>query len=177
MRGVRLLFSCTWCGSVAAASAALMLIGSPAWAADDDMSAVRQDIKALKEAVERLDQHMQDLDRRLATQPQTQTQPAIHGAAPERAPARAAAPEPPVAAKMRTPSAQTMLRDQWQTIKRGMPIREIEALLGQPDRTVPLPGKTVWYYSYPDIGSGSVVFAEDGEVMDWQAPPFSTWAW
>ncbi len=79
--------------------------------------------------------------------------------------------------KVRTPSAQTVLRDHWQTIKRGMQIRAVEDVLGRPDRTATLPGKTVWYYSYPDIGSGSVVFTADGDVSDWQAPPFSTWAW
>ncbi len=177
MRAVRLLSSYRAWGSVAAALAALMLIGSPLWAADDDMSAVRQDIKALKDAVERLDQHVQDLERRMATAPETRPQPAARAAAPEPPPARQAAPEAAVAAQVRTPSAQTILRNQWQTIKRGTPIRDVEALLGRPDRTVPLPGKTVWYYSYPDIGNGSVVFTDDGEVIDWQAPPFSTWAW
>jgi len=67
------------------------------------------------------------------------------------------------------------VRDQWHRIGRGMTMQAVEALLGRPHRTMRVNVQTVWYYAYPDIGSGSVVFADDGSVVDWQTPPFNTW--
>jgi hypothetical protein len=55
-----------------------------------------------------------------------------------------------------------------------MTTQEIETLLGRPTRTMKLTPKTIWYYSYTDIGNGSVVFTDDS-VIDWQSPPLNTW--
>ena len=52
---------------------------------------------------------------------------------------------------------------------------DVEALIGHPQRTMNVNLRTVWYYTYPEVGSGSIVFAPDGGVDDWQTPPFNTW--
>jgi len=69
-----------------------------------------------------------------------------------------------------------MLKDQWRNVKAGMSGEEIGKLLGTPSRELTLDGKPVWYYSYPGIGNGSVMFSRDGHtVAGWQHPPFGFW--
>lgn len=144
-----------------------LLAGSVALASSDDVAALRQEMSELKEAVQRLDARVQGLEHRL--------NPSNDAAASAKETETTPAPAPPVVGRSKTKSARVLLQEQWQKVKAGMTLQETEALLGRPDRTVQLPGKTVWHYSYPDIGSGSVVFAADGSVIDWQTPPFSTW--
>jgi hypothetical protein len=68
------------------------------------------------------------------------------------------------------------LKDQWHNVKAGMSSEEIRGLLGKPSREFTLDGKPVWYYSYPGIGNGSVMFSRDGDtVAGWQHPPFGFW--
>jgi len=68
------------------------------------------------------------------------------------------------------------LKDQWHSVKAGMNGEEIKGLLGTPSREFTLDGKPVWYYSYPGIGNGSVMFSLDGHtVAGWQHPPFGFW--
>ncbi len=68
------------------------------------------------------------------------------------------------------------LKDQWHSVKAGMNDEEIKGLLGTPSREFTLDGKPVWYYSYPGIGNGSVMFSRDGHtVAGWQHPPFGFW--
>ena len=68
------------------------------------------------------------------------------------------------------------LKDQWHSVKAGMSGEEIRKLLGTPSREFTLDGKPVWYYSYPGIGNGSVMFSRDGHtVAGWQHPPFGFW--
>ncbi len=68
------------------------------------------------------------------------------------------------------------LKDQWHSVKAGMSGVEIRGLLGTPSREFTLDGKPVWYYSYPGIGNGSVLFSRDGHtVAGWQHPPFGLW--
>ena len=69
-----------------------------------------------------------------------------------------------------------MLKAQWRSIKAGMSSEEIRKLLGTPSREFALDGKPVWYYSYPGIGNGSVMFSRDGHtVAGWQHPPYGFW--
>jgi hypothetical protein len=68
------------------------------------------------------------------------------------------------------------LKAQWRSIKAGMSSEEIRKLLGTPSREFALDGKPVWYYSYPGIGNGSVMFSRDGHtVAGWQHPPYGFW--
>jgi hypothetical protein len=69
-----------------------------------------------------------------------------------------------------------MLKDQWHSVKAGMNSEEIRKLLGTPSREFTLDGKPVWYYTYPGIGNGSVMFSRDGHtVAGWQHPPYGFW--
>jgi hypothetical protein len=69
-----------------------------------------------------------------------------------------------------------MLKGQWHSVKTGMSDGEIRKLLGTPSREFTLDGKSVWYYSYPGIGNGSVLFSRDEHtVAGWQHPPFGFW--
>jgi len=68
------------------------------------------------------------------------------------------------------------LKEQWRSIKAGMSSEEIRKLLGTPSREFTIDGKPVWYYSYPGIGNGSVMFSRDGHtVAGWQHPPYGFW--
>jgi len=145
-------------GSRTALLVLLCLAGAaPAGAESKDVNALRQEIKELRGAVERLDGRVRVLEQQR----------------PEPAQSRSSetATEPAPAAPA---SATPGLRDRWQRVKRGMTTQEIEALLGRPTRTMKLTPKTIWYYSYTDIGNGSVVFTDDS-VIDWQSPPLNTW--
>jgi hypothetical protein len=65
------------------------------------------------------------------------------------------------------------LKEQWGSVRIGMADEQIRQLLGKPSREFTLDGKPVWYYTYPGIGSGSVLFSRDGHtVAGWQHPPF-----
>jgi len=130
---------------------------APASADSTDVNALRQEIKELRGAVERLDARVRALE-------QQRPEPAESRSGET---ATAHAPAVPAVA---TPG----LKDRWQSVKRGMTEQEIETLLGRPTRTVEFTPKTIWYYSYADVGNGSVVFTDDS-VIDWQSPPFNTW--
>ena len=93
------------------------------------------------------------------------------------APVRVDAGTPPSTAAV--PDAfqwRETLKEQWRSIKAGMSSEEIRKLLGTPSREFTLDGKPVWYYSYPGIGNGSVMFSRDGHtVAGWQHPPYGFW--
>ena len=68
------------------------------------------------------------------------------------------------------------LKSEWRSIKAGMSSEEIRKLLGTPSREFTIDGKPVWYYAYPGIGNGSVIFSRDGHaVTGWQHPPYGFW--
>ncbi|MGW8310138.1 MAG: hypothetical protein ACWGNB_03655 [Thiogranum sp.] len=96
------------------------------------------------------------------------------GASPE--PAAATPPE------SGTPSAPPAVREalewhealkvQWRSVRAGMSAEDITKLLGSPSRELTLDGNTVWYYSYPGLGSGSVLFSRERHIVtSWQHPP------
>ena len=97
-------------------------------------------------------------------------------------------PSPPAAARAEagtSPSPATAtaalqwresLKTQWHSVKAGMSGGEIRELLGAPSREYAIDGKPVWYYTYPGIGNGSVLFSRHGHtVAGWQHPPFGFW--
>ena len=146
--------------------AALLVVTAPFIRAEDDgIATLRKEVGALKRTVERLDKRVESLEQQLVAEPTP---------GPERAEAsqmRSLPAAPPA------PMPETSIRDSWRRIERGISAKEVEALLGPAQRTMELAAKTVWYYSYPGIGSGSIVFARDGHVVDWQRPPLSAWRW
>jgi len=68
------------------------------------------------------------------------------------------------------------LKEEWRSIKTGISSEEIRKRLGTPSREFTIDGKPVWYYAYPGIGNGSVMFSRDGHtVVSWQHPPYGFW--
>ncbi len=162
-------------GSAVLTLALGLLFASTAHAESSEVAALRKEVKTLTNVVLRLEGRVGQLERQLAAgaesppravaSPQAPTPPRL-AAAPADAPTPP--PTPPTVAR-------DPIRDHWHGISRGMTTQAVEALLGRPQRTMTVNTQTVWYYTYPDVGSGSVVFAYDGTVIDWQTPPFSTW--
>jgi len=144
---------------------ALLAVGTPlaAGAETGEVAALRQEVNELKQVVERLDGRVERLERQLSSPPSKST---FQGS---QSPAAPVPPSPAPAVPAES------VRDHWRRIDHGMTTQEVEALLGPPQRTMKVNTRTVWYYTYPDVGSGSVVFAPDDGVDDWQVPPFNTW--
>lgn len=162
-----------------AATVSALLLGlsaaATAHAESSEVAALRQEVKTLTNVVLRLDERVGQLERQLATGAEARP-PA---AAPQEAPPPARMTAVPSEAPTPQPAPPTVARDpvreHWHNISRGMTRQAVETLLGRPQRTMTVNTQTVWYYTYPEVGSGSVVFAEDETVVDWQAPPFMTW--
>jgi hypothetical protein len=157
-RTVRMVSRMAWRGRVSLTVHLAVTVSASA--ESDDTGALRREVGALRQAVERLDTRVQNLEQRVSGESGPSAQET--GKAPQPVERAGAARE-------------VGLKDHWQSVKQGMTMQQIEALLGRPDRTMKLPAKNVWYYAYPDVGNGSVVFAEDGTVTDMQAPPFNSW--
>lgn len=129
---------------------------------NSDAAALRQEVNDLKQVIQHLNERVEGLEMQL--QPGSDSDPQA-----------AAAPTPPVAQPSASPAPGESIRDHWRQIDHGMTAQEVEALIGHPQRTMTVNLKAVWYYTYPEVGSGSIVFAQDGSVDDWQTPPFNTW--
>lgn len=127
----------------------------------NESGALRQEIRELRQALERLDTRVQMLEQRGPAQSEPRPPSAATGEG-------AAVVTPHAGTRMGT------LKQQWESVKRGMTVQEVERLLGRPNRTADMSPKAIWYYSYPDAGNGSVVFVQ-GTVIDWQSPPFNGW--
>ncbi|MDE2150000.1 MAG: hypothetical protein KGJ55_09255 [Gammaproteobacteria bacterium] len=154
---------------------------------DQDAAALRQQVRQLDQQVRELDQRVRKLEQARVAAPAAQppAAPAAPVAAaataqPSPPPAAAAAAQPPAAAAAaaQPPAAALPLlaaRENWRSLKRHMRETEVRRLLGAPTRTLRIDNKTVWYYYYTGIGSGSVMLTDDGRVSSWQRPPFTWW--
>jgi hypothetical protein len=76
--------------------------------------------------------------------------------------------------KMSTNDMIVALRRNWGQVKRGQTETGIRELLGAPTKEMQINGKQTWYYYYPGIGSGSVVFSSDKRTSGFQ-PPSMGW--
>jgi hypothetical protein len=175
----------------------------PAQAEEGNAAALKRQLQEVQQQLHELQLKVQRMESELnalpsPATPSTGSQPlpvqAVQpeaGAAPTptavTAPAPGSQPAPaPVrveAGNSLTPAAvpeafqwREALKAQWHGVKAGMSGDEITKLLGTPSREFTLDGKPVWYYSYPGIGNGSVMFSRDGHtVAGWQHPPFGFW--
>jgi hypothetical protein len=145
---------------------ALVLAGtSAARAADSDNAALLEEVKSLRQMVLDLQQRLNRLEGRQA--PAAQPAP---GAAPV---AAITAARPGANAGYVSPEAE--LKVSWSRLEREMGQRDVGRLLGPPSSKFTLDGRTVWFYHYPGIGSGSVFFTDAGRVSSRQSP--FGWGW
>jgi len=131
---------------------------------NESSASQREELADLKRTVERINARLEHLEEQGPAAASVQN-------------SQLAAPPTPTAAAPPRPDSPAALRERWRTIGYGMTFDQVAALLGRPQRSIDESPKTVWYYSYPDIGSGSVVFIQESGVTDWQAPPFGNWMW
>ncbi len=64
------------------------------------------------------------------------------------------------------------LKANWKKLQRGLSETQLLQLLGKPNSKTRVNNQTLWYYVYPVIGRGSVMFDYNGKVSAWQKPPF-----
>jgi hypothetical protein len=123
---------------------ALLLSAACVASADDSTSVLAQQVDALSERVKALELHVHQLEQQFATS---------NGATIKMLPAAAS------------------VRESWNGIKEGLTKEEVKRILGNPQEQFTVSGKLLWYYAYPGIGAGSVLFADDGRVVGSQEPP------
>lgn len=145
-----------------AALASVQCATQPTHAIDTDTSAERHQVDQLNERLNQLEQRVMALeqhDTAAATPAQTSpgTQKGEKPHAPTTNPSGIAPPEA------------------WQSVHSDLSAGEVRKLLGEPARRFQLGNRLVWYYVYPGVGRGSVMFDQSGHVVDWQRPPFSWW--
>jgi TolA-binding protein len=168
----------------------LILAIIPLWATfaaeggDAETAGLARQIEELQQKVERLDARVRELERRLSAEPVQQLQdqensgastpPAGEGKSLGSAAEREPEPQPsesPSGVDKEKPS----LSQRWRNLERGMTTQAVETLLGLPQRVMEVDSKIVWYYRYPNVGAGSVLFTPDKRVVGWQKPPFHGW--
>jgi DNA-binding transcriptional MerR regulator len=166
---------------------------TPVQAEESNEAALMRQLEEVQQQLHELQLKVQDMESKPGSA-QAPSPAAVPASMPSSTPARApAAPSSgnqpaPAPVKMEastnpSPAAipdayqwREMLKDQWHSIMAGMSYEEIRKLLGTPSRELTLDGKPVWYYAYPGIGNGSVMFGRDGHtVVGWQHPPFGFW--
>jgi hypothetical protein len=161
-----------------------MLSGTLPVAADD--LPLAQQVEQLRHEVETLQARVRQLEQQQHTGAATAPAAAAASSVPTtRVPATSASPvsttaqsapvAPPTSVE---PALQSLgrLKEAWKGIDSDMSEAQVRDRLGTPGRIFTLGGKTVWYYSYEGVGSGSVAFsANTKKVIDWQHPPFGFW--
>jgi hypothetical protein len=158
--------------SLVAAALVLGLISLPV-AADQtgELEQLRQEAAALRQSLDSLDARIHALEGR---NPDPSLSRSVEAPAPVTPPAPMAAPAPVAAPASIQPIVS--LRQNWSQVERGMPQQKVQSLLGPPEKVLHIDGSTVWYYSYPGTGRGSVFFNGDGKVSSAQSPTFG-WGW
>jgi hypothetical protein len=140
------------------AIAALVLVGMPVYADDATCLDLAALVQKLKAQVDALQARVQVLEQ-APTKAQTSVAPSTAGVAAE------------AAAQLRR--EDEAVHQGWRQLKSGLSQDEVKGLLGVPPQTFMLGGKLVWYYYYPGVGGGSVMFDSNGHVVGHQPPPFS----
>ncbi len=168
-----------------AVALALIFAGIPATCvAGDQLDELQNEVNVLMQKVDQLNARLHALKEQRQTQQQS-TPATEKPAAPQRA--RTAPTETePVAPRTRPAVADTtaerapkkgvkpttMSLDQaWKSLSKGMSAAELQKLLGEPTYKLRMSPNMVWYYTYRNIGSGSIIMSPDGRVIDWQHPP------
>ncbi|MEJ2686338.1 MAG: outer membrane protein assembly factor BamE [Gammaproteobacteria bacterium] len=161
------------------ATVALLCMAAPsAWAGVDASPSLTQRVDRLSQRVQALEATVKRLEKQIQAQHRT-TPPVTPGAAPS---AAAPTPTPSAPAGTAAPTTQAkssqspwIIKSKWQKIRKGMTSEQIHSLLGKPSQQFELSGQRVWYYRYPGVGGGSVIFRNDDTVASWQRPPVGWW--
>ena len=163
----------------AAALALLLLVSIPGVVRAEDLeaAALREQLKELSNLVQKVEARLDKFDARLNKLEQQSE--AANGAAATGAQVNSppASSQQNDSAQVRHPAAeqsasrdagaatqaQSMsFREGWFKMRDGMTQAEINQLLGPPQKTFELNGKTVWYYVYPGVGAASRPVAPAG---------------
>lgn len=155
-----------------------MLAGALPVAADD--LPLTQQVEQLRHEVQALQARVRQLEQQQHTGAAATPAVAASSVSTTHASSGATTPQiatvaPPTSVE---PALQSLgrLKAAWKGIESGMSEAQVRDRLGTPGRIFTLGGKTVWYYSYAGVGSGSVAFsANSKKVADWQNPPFGFW--
>jgi len=144
----------------------LALIPPSTWAdPPDELGRLREEAAQLRRSLDQLDARIRALEAR-------------QGAAQDRgdgAAARALSDTPAAAAPAPAAagiSSLASLKKSWSQVEAGTSGEKVQSLLGKPERILTIDGSTVWYYTYPGIGRGSVFLNRDGKVSSSQSPSF-----
>jgi hypothetical protein len=169
---------------VLAATAGALIAASPAHADAPDNATLQKQVQALEATVQALESRVSQLEAR-----DSESSPRTPSARP---PASADTPVPPVAAAAASTTAtgapsqapapvvvpagstytspEAALRSNWSKVTQGMDQEAVTQLLGTPSTKSTLDGRTVWFYTYPGTGRGSVFFTDSGKVSSRQSP-------
>ena len=158
-----------WITALPCVIAATLAGAAPARANDADCKALSAQLQRLEEQIRVLDAKLSALE---------QSRPAAAAAAVPTPSASAPAPAATTSEVAAQAAAQLRREDEavregWKQVKSGMTQDQIKGLLGAPQQTFTLSGKPVWYYYYPAVGGGSVMYDATGHVIGHQTPPFS----
>jgi hypothetical protein len=153
-------FQCRLCAVVLATA-----IGLPAWSQDADTEALRKEVEALKQKVQKLEE--QQTAKPVA--PPAAASPA------QNPPLSTVQPAPQSASSALSSNPVVALRESWSRVGKKMSQAEIADVLGQPSKETRIDGKLVWYYYYPGIGGASVFFKSNGQVSSYQPPNVGWW--
>jgi hypothetical protein len=126
---------------------------------DSEISALREQLKALSQQVEVLQGKLNAREQKEQIQATT--------------PANQARSEE--AASTKTEQAGTTVVQNWRKITPGLTQDQVLQLLGEPAAKFRAGGQTVWYYKYPGKGVGSVFFYDNGRAASSQRPPIGSW--
>lgn len=118
--------------------------GASAQAADSDTEALKRQVEALSERVKALESRIGTVETQHVT---------------------------PSAAGATGAMNAASVNDAWEKIKQGLTKDDVKKILGEPEQQFTLGGRLLWYYRYPGIGAGSVMFGNDGLVIANQEPP------
>jgi hypothetical protein len=172
------------CGSWLAAIGIVLLLLSPQpvpaqppQQPADDAAALRKQVDNLQRMLEAMQKRLDAVEAGRGGSEPASTVPSSGAAAAEPSPAE---PEVKSGESGAATASGTVLTPQvaenWSALREGMNPEQVKALLGQPSRDFKLSGQTVWYYYYTGVGGGSVAFSRgDGNLRDWQRPPFHGW--
>jgi hypothetical protein len=161
-----------------------LLATSAAEGGDEETAALTKQIEELQQQVELLDARVKELERRLSAEPAKGVQdrgntvknsPGAGEEEPQGRSAEGTAEKPPAESPSGVDKEKPSISQRWRTLERGMTAEAVEALLGLPQRVIEVDDKIVWYYRYPNVGAGSVLFNPDKRVSGWQKPPFHGW--